>query len=148
MNMSKGLKAAIDAAAKLEELYHEMNTTRCTHCTNKYGPKVLHGVKTEDTIQRGCCGGCASHMGYLTDSPIYSKIVKLYWWDRVYGFFNPVELRCNIPRLLRSDTCLGYLCYPNEIPLSVREPLVETLYRFAKSPTGSKEILEYVATRG
>ncbi len=60
----------------------------------------------------GCCGGCASTIGYLDDIPCcwqtLIKMARLY--NKRQGFWRKGK-GCVLPHRVRSSTCLGYVCH-------------------------------------
>ena len=74
-------------------------------------PKIQ---SSSDTFKVGCCcGECEKKMGYL--EIIFFDHLDEYAnaWSPKTGFFKPNE-GCQLPRKLRSKTCLCYSC--NETP--------------------------------
>ena len=66
--------------------------------------------------KQGCCGGCASNIGYLNDisnlREDLTKTARLY--NKKTGFWRKGR-GCSLPRELRSITCLGHMCHKNLI---------------------------------
>jgi hypothetical protein len=102
------IRQAAEAANALEEIFHPINITACAKCRTRFNDDD----DEPDLPQRGCCGGCSSAGGYIyrdfTSKEDYLKIKEHFWINDSYGFFDPEKLRCNIPRMLRSYTCLVF----------------------------------------
>lgn len=114
-----------DAVSTIESLFVKSNSKSCSKCRTYYGNNSWK--KQQDVrVDRGCCGDCAKQTGYFYanrdglqhfehswnehDIERLPNSIRKHWWDHAYGFFNPIELRCNLPRELRSNVCLGFHC--------------------------------------
>jgi hypothetical protein len=114
-----------EAIATVESLFAKSNASACSKCKTTYGSNGWKG-KSDVRKDRGCCGDCGRQTGYfyasrdglshfehswdLTDIERLPLAIRKHWWDHAYGFFNPIDLRCNLPRELRSNVCLGFHC--------------------------------------
>lgn len=100
-----------DLTRTLEYVFREPNKQVCSKCD-----RCAEYCEMSNEHHRGCCHDCAIVYGYYRVSldgmqgKTAAKHLRRYWWDEVYGFFNPVEMRCNLPREYRSVVCLAYTC--------------------------------------
>jgi len=130
------IENVFQACDKLESIFAPFNKKYCAICddlknkeyieqANREYPHIIENKK-KNLINRGCCTTCASANGWLsieeacavkdkyffllTKQEFYI-LKSLFWYNNDYGFFNPDKLSCNIPRALRSTTCLTHGCY-------------------------------------
>lgn len=122
----------MDVADKLENVYAELNRTKCADCPDA-GPGKGFQIK-----EKGCCSACAGNHGYLTAKDFGKRTGETYFPTSVFektrslfekkhnfqaynselgsagshGYFDIVNHRCGLPRHLRSRTCLSYCCDP------------------------------------
>lgn len=108
----------------LEKIFKPYNSIRCAKCN--YG-------NPDKRPNCGCCYNCASSTAFTDGYPEEVKLLLGIKFDSTtgydfqkiaddencghwnhdddgWGFFDPVEHRCAVPRHLRSQTCLGYFC--------------------------------------
>jgi len=102
----------------LNELFRDFNSEKCPHCKNTSWVGPTHLLKDGSPNNRGCCRNCAGDKGYYRshrkDMFIFPLVEK--YFNETDGFFDPVNMRCSLPRQLRSCVCLGYVCYHKEYP--------------------------------
>jgi hypothetical protein len=67
--------------------------------------------------QCGCCSKCGERNGYFNINSYFFEdkerllyLKKKYKFTKTFGFFNNRKKCCRIPRIWRSETCLGYCC--------------------------------------
>lgn len=111
------------ACDELEYIFAPHNIKQCSKCPSQWDQDLPMRFQ-EKMVNRGCCGNCALSHGYLnrdgysrgrfydrvSEKAINEVLKNMFWWDDAYGFFNPIDCKCNLPRPLRSRTCLSYCC--------------------------------------
>lgn len=136
--MSIDIEQVMKASITLEAIFAPMNRDRCSKCdwnniaADKY-PLVNRGCCSACSGNRGFYGSdiitaqlgnpemissYLSRSGSITNQDVYKplfnaaidKIKSHYWWDDIYGFFNPANHKCNLPRYMRSSVCLYTHC--------------------------------------
>lgn len=129
---------------RIGRIFDPLNRTMCPNCKAwaSSEPAKEWDKKHEYIRGEGCCSSCAHNNGYFYElkwsSPLtqenMKKMQKLYGWDcRVYqrigryvyhhgyGFFDPIEHRCKLPRALRSLTCMCYRCMDMNAKLTEKQ---------------------------
>ena len=109
---------------KLSKIFDKVNDEICGNCSRD---KHREGnIK----LPTGCCTPCFKENGFFR-IPLFlatyqnlEKIKKEFNFDKDhYGFFNNDTKRCNLPRELRSGTCLRYVCSEMKITESKRKEI-------------------------
>lgn len=121
-------------AKRIEEIYKDFNNNICSSC------KRPSCCKNEVTKSLGCCGNCSTDWGYFNiKKPIFNgkrifihntylniekkDDINTYWIDDEFGFYNIKKHCCNLPRYLRSFTCLDHCC-DNDIKSKAHDDVV------------------------
>ncbi len=92
-------KAVAHVGDRLEKFFKDFNKKHCPKC------------------RCCCCNQCAGAVGYISGdlyrTPCLDKykdfLKKTYGFSEKTGFLTPKK-GCNLPRYLRSQTCLSHLC--------------------------------------
>lgn len=107
----------LSAVASLEAAFTPINTSHCCDCKTRHWQRrqqYRRSSELERLMNRGCCAGCSNgfYAKYNDNTPSYDvpKYIQQFYVSETYGFFNPNIPGCNIPRHLRSKTCLSYVC--------------------------------------
>lgn len=77
---------------------------------NATPPHQRIGHNAPNAIVIGCCCyNCAVCKGYLTFIPKDAEHVYVNKFDTDFGFWRP-NVGCILPKVLRSPTCVGFVC--------------------------------------
>lgn len=100
-----------DFITRIRNLFIKINKTKCSNCKSRYWNGSDNTLKNGYPNDRGCCIYCAGAKGYFSSEEmfIFDKVKEKYY-DNENGFFDPLKMKCSLPRQLRSDTCLAYVC--------------------------------------
>ncbi len=107
----KARQAVLYACDRLEKLFSGVNRNICSDCRRAVPGSVVAGslCRAFASKEAGCCNACSLTGGYNSHERF--KLVRNHFrFDGKYGFFDPREHRCSLPRFWRSDSCLFYMC--------------------------------------
>jgi hypothetical protein len=142
------ISAIRDVTRNLEHIFKTPNADICSKCT-------AYSDEKGNEHNRGCCRNCASMYGHFhkvndgIDGKPAAKLLKNYWWDDVYGYFNPIDMRCGLPREYRSVVCLSFMCAKVHDSLDVASvdtlnSINNLLFKYRRSNKGwLKEMMEH-----
>lgn len=103
----KDMERLEKSANKIGEMFARYNEGICAICPEQ-GYLIDRGES-----HKGCCNYCGSSRGYYKKHTlnIYNSMnLESYYINFEDGYFNSATQRCNLPRHLRSETCLSYFC--------------------------------------
>lgn len=96
----------------IERYFENWNREICAHCPRIYG-KTHYPGRSKMVKEAGCCANC-SYDGYKVgffdayERDLFKDVMEIS--NKRTGFFDLKNHRCNLPRHIRSYTCLLYSC--------------------------------------
>ena len=130
--------------ASLDIIFSEFNKKYCSNCIEApsntlvkdvqfYSNKGPKGI-TYYTKEAGCCSRCYRYNGHFMSTIGLLELKKQYKFDDLYGWFDPENRCCKLPRSKRSITCLGFCC--NDHICRVIQPTIIKMIRIIRDKYG------------